>query len=205
MMMRASLRSAVVIACVVAAACAQRTAAWPAALADSLVILGHADEAGRDALGHAGVLGDTAGTLRMLRGDSARSRWLRRAVRERGWPGRTAVGDSAAEAAWLILQHSPFYDWQSEMLPTLQAMAARGELRPADLALFTDRVLVEHGKPQRYGSQFNPTGGRMVPFPIADPARVDSLRATVGLPPMAEYARMLGELNHLPVAWPPAP
>jgi hypothetical protein len=167
--------------------------------------MGREDQAGREALGQAMAAGDTATLLRSLRGDSARSLWLRRAVKKRGWPGRAAVGDSAAEAAWLILQHSPLYDWQEEMLPTLEALAARGEIRPGDLALFTDRVLVHRGRPQRYGSQFAVAGGRLVPSPIADVARVDSLRASVGLPPMAEYARMLGELYHLPVAWPPAP
>ena len=30
-------------------------------------------------------------------------------------------------------------------------------------------------------------------------------RAAVGLPPMAEYARLLAELYEMPVTWPPAP
>ena len=206
----------VAIACACAAACAggtaarpasppARSAAWSAALADSLVTLGREDQAGRDALGAAAARGDTATLLRSLRADSARSRWLRGAVRTRGWPLRAAVGDSTAAAAWLILQHSPLYDWQEEMLPTLESLASRGEIRPADLALFTDRVLVHRHQPQRYGTQFDMAGGRLVAFPIANLAQVDSLRATVGLPPMAEYVRMLHELYNLPVVWPPEP
>jgi hypothetical protein len=206
---------AAVFLCGIVAACAPRAvapaadrpsaAAWSAVMADSLSRLGREDQDGREALAQAATSGDTVTLLRSLRADSARSRWLRGAVRERGWPARAAVGDSAAEAAWLILQHTPFYDWQEEMLPTLEALAARGELRPADLALFTDRVLVHRGQPQRYGSQFSVAGGRLVPSPIADLPGLDARRAAVGLPPMAEYARMLGEMYSLPVAWPPAP
>ncbi len=179
--------------------------AWTAALADTLLRLGREDQDGREALARAAAAGDTATLRRSLRADSARSLWLRRAVREHGWPTRASMADSAAHVAWLILQHSPFYDWQGEMLPTLERLAARGELPPPDLALFTDRVLVHRGQPQRYGTQFDVAGGRLVPARIADLARLDALRAGVGLPPMAEYARMLGEMYGMPVAWPPAP
>jgi hypothetical protein len=69
--------------------------------------------------------------------------------------------------------------------------------------MFTDRVLVHRGKPQRYGSQFDFAGGRLVPAPIEDLPGLDARRAAIGLMPMAEYARMLGELYKIPVVWPP--
>lgn len=175
------------------------------ALVDTLLRLEAEDQAGREGLARAAAAHDTVALRESLRADSARSLWLRRVVRERGWPTRPAVADSASHAAWLILQHSPLYDWQGEMLPTLERLAAGGGLRRPDLALFTDRVLVHRGQPQRYGSQFNVDGGRLVPAPIADLPRVDARRAEVGLPPMADYVRLLGELYQLPVVWPPAP
>lgn len=178
--------------------------AWPTLLIDTLVRLGRDDQRGRAALGQAAAGRDTATLARAEAADSVRSAWLRRTVRVHGWPTRTAAGIAAAEAAWLILQHSPMYDWQADMLPTLERLAARGELPPPDLALLTDRVLVHRGEPQRYGSQFDLVDGRLVPARVADPAGLDARRAAVGLPPMAEYARMLGELYKLPVAWPPA-
>lgn len=178
---------------------------WSPALVDTLLRLGREDQSGRAALAQAAAAGDTATLKQSMRDDSARSVWLRRVVAGHGWPTRASTPDSAAGAAWLILQHSPFYDWQDEMLPTLQALAARGELPPADLALFTDRVLVHRGQPQRYGTQFSVAGGRLVPAPIADLAGVDARRAAVGLPPMADYVRMLGEMYQLPVVWPPPP
>lgn len=178
---------------------------WSTALVDTLVRLGREDQEGRAGLAQAAAAGDTATLKQSLRADSARSLWLRRVVREHGWPTRAGMADSAAHVAWLILQHSPFYDWQGEMLPTLEQLAARGELPPPDLALFTDRVLVHRGQPQRYGTQFNVAGGRLVPAPIADLPRLDARRAAVGLPPMADYVQMLGEMYQLPVVWPPSP
>jgi len=201
---------------VIAAACAAQTGArpsvpaagaagWSPALADTLLRLGREDQAGREGLARAAAAGDTATLRQSLRDDSARSVWLRRVVRAHGWPTRASTPDSAGGAAWLILQHTPFYAWQEEMLPTLQVLAARGALPPGELALFTDRVLVHRGQPQRYGTQFNVAGGRLVPAPIAGLGEVDARRAAVGLPPMADYVRMLGEMYQLPVVWPPLP
>lgn len=179
--------------------------AWSAVLVDTLVRLGREDQSGRAALAQAAATQDTATLFQSLRADTARSLWLRSVVREHGWPTRGSAGDSASHAAWLILQHSPFYDWQSEMLPTLEQLADSGELLRPDLALFTDRVLIHRGEPQRYGSQFDLVDGRLVPAPIADIPQLDARRAAMGLPPMAEYVRMLAELYKLPVVWPPAP
>jgi hypothetical protein len=167
--------------------------------------LGRDDQLGRAMLAQAVAAQDTATLFRSVRADSAHSRWLRRTLGEHGWPTRAIAGDSAVHVAWLILQHSPFSDWQAEVLPALEELAARGEVPRADLALFTDRVLVHGGQPQRYGSQFNVVNKQLVPFPVADLPRLDIRRAEVGLPPMTEYVRMLGEAAKLPVAWPPPP
>jgi hypothetical protein len=43
------------------------------------------------------------------------------------------------------------------------------------------------GRGQMFGTQFDwDAEGRMSPAPIADPSMVDSRRATLGLPPIAE-------------------
>ena len=154
-------------------------------------------------MGQAMASNDTGVIFPLMRADSARSRWLRAAVKSRGWPTRVAAGDSAADAAWLILQHSPLWDWQEEMLPMLEQLGSRGEMKPAEVALLTDRVLGHRGQPQRYGSQFSLVDGKLVAAPIADLPGLDARRASVGLPPMAEYVRVLGDVYKLPVVWPP--
>jgi hypothetical protein len=177
---------------------------WQGALLDTLIQHGREDQLGRAALAQAAAGNDTVTLLNTLRGDSARSAWLRTAAAEHGWPNRSRAGDSAAHAAWLILQHSPIVEWQDAMLPLLEQLADSGEVLRSDVATFADRLLVRRGEPQRYGSQFDVVNGRLVAALIAEPAQLDSLRASVGLPPIREYVKMLGEFYGLPVVWPPA-
>jgi hypothetical protein len=38
--------------------------------------------------------------------DAANTARMKRIVAERGWPGRSLVGDDGAQAAWLLVQHA---------------------------------------------------------------------------------------------------
>ncbi|MCP4246955.1 MAG: hypothetical protein GY778_07885, partial [bacterium] len=61
----------------------------------------------------------------------------------------------------------------------------------AALAYLTDRVLVQEGKPQRYGTQFFAKDGVFKLNPIEDEAYVDARRKEVGLGPLAEYVKQV--------------
>jgi hypothetical protein len=179
------------------------SAPWDGARVDTLLRFGREDQAGRDGLAQAAVAQDTATLFASMRADSARTRWLRAAVVRHGWPSRASAGASAQQAAWLILQHSPDTAWQAAMLPDLERLASGGEIPRDDVALLTDRILVHRGQPQRYGSQFDLVDGRLVPSPVEDLAGLDARRASVGMPPMAEYVRVLAEQMRVPAVWPP--
>jgi hypothetical protein len=174
-----------------------------AAQRDTLARFGAEDQAGRDSIAGAIAGNDTAFIKRMLRGDSARTRWLQRFVAEHGWPRRSIVGDTAAQAAWFIVQHSPVHEFQERMLPLLEQAADEGDVPRPDVAMLEDRVRIHRGEAQRYGTQFSVKDGKLVPDSIADLATLDSLRAAVGMPPIATYVRMLGEMYRMPVVWPP--
>jgi hypothetical protein len=124
-------------------------------------------------------------------------------VKDRGWPGRTLVGDDGAHAAWLILQHAPT-DVQRSMLPLVRAAVAKHDARASDLALLEDRVLADEGKPQRYGSQlaYPPQGGVPTLKPVDDPACVDIRRASVGLESLTLYLKRFGVEYTAPPAAP---
>jgi hypothetical protein len=72
------------------------------------------------------------------------------------------------------------------------------------MALLTDRVLVHDGQKQRYGSQFDVKDGKLVAQPVEDLSHLDARRASLGLPPMAEYVKLMHEMFKVPVVWPPA-
>lgn len=172
-------------------------------LRNELLRLAAEDQNGREGLMTAVARNDTATLFRFMRADSAHTRRLQQIVASHGWPTSALVGREAVAAAWLILQHSPDNPWQEEMLPTLERAAAAGDVSRTELAMFTDRLLVHQGKPQRYGNSFSMKNGRLVPDPIDDLAGLDARRSAIGLPPMAEYARELAEVYHVPVDWPP--
>jgi hypothetical protein len=104
-----------------------------------------------------------------------------------GWPDEQTVGKDGAEAAWLITQHaigSPAF--QRECLLLLQSSAEQGRVPRWHAAYLEDRIAMYEGRPQRYGTQWldDPVDGRIRPWKLADPERVNQLRAEVGLQPM---------------------
>ena len=110
-----------------------------------------------------------------------------------GWPGAALVGLQAADAAFLIVQHADLA-YQKTYLPMLEAAVAKQDALPHWAAMLKDRVLVGEGQPQIYGSQLHmPPGTTTWQLrPIADEARVDERRASVGLGPLADYLKEFG-------------
>jgi hypothetical protein len=172
------------------------------ALRQELLDLAREDQADRQGFSDAIKTHDPEYAKRLTANDAARTMRLKAIVADVGWPAATLVGRDGAEAVWLLLQHSEDSTWQKTMLPVVERAAAAGEIRRGDVALLTDRVLVRSGQPQRYGSSFSVVDGRLVADPIDDEDTVDSRRAQVGLPPMAEYARDLADMYKMPVEWP---
>lgn len=110
-----------------------------------------------------------------------------------GWPGNSLVGRSGSLAAFLVIQHADLATMQ-KYLPLMRQAAAKGELAKQNLALVEDRVLTFEDKPQLYGSQYRYSTATGQPefFPIADEAHVDERRASMGLEPLATYAKGFG-------------
>jgi hypothetical protein len=118
---------------------------------------------------------------------------LKAIIAEHGWPGRSLVGDDGAHAAWLIAQHAigdpPF---QRMALTLLREALARGEVPPAQPAFLEDRICLFEGRPQTYGTQFEPDDeGLPRPYPVADPEHVNERRRAVGLNTLEERTREL--------------
>jgi hypothetical protein len=124
--------------------------------------------------------------------DEDNTRWLADVVSARGWPGRTMAGEDGAAAAWLLAQHADRDPArQQAFLAALRGAAGQGEASSSHLAYLEDRVRVNAGQPQLYGTQFTVTGRDFGPRPIEDPQRLDERHAEAGLEPFADYkARM---------------
>jgi hypothetical protein len=121
--------------------------------------------------------------------DERNQREVRQIFSERGWLGTALVGQQAADAFWLLVQHFPALLEQA--LPLMQSAAERGELSKSMLAKSIDRVMTISGKPQIYGTQFKIVADAVEPFPIDDPAHLSERRAAMGLETYEEnLARM---------------
>ncbi|WP_414168796.1 DUF6624 domain-containing protein [Streptoverticillium reticulum] len=112
---------------------------------------------------------------------------LARIMAEHGWPTAQLVGEEAATSAWLIAQHA---DRQLDVQRrALRLMEQEDATPPRQMAFLRDRVLVNEGHKQVYGTQIAGVGkdGAPVPWPCEEPERVDELRAGVGIEPFGEY------------------
>lgn len=131
--------------------------------------------------------------------------WLESVVDEHGWPTTTMVGAEAAAAACRLLQHMDgSMDFRHRCLREMTAAAQRDDVPLQDVAYVTDALRLLEGQPQLYGTKFELRGGEFVPCPLTDPDGVDELRASMGMPPLAEYAEMIRQrFGH--TTPPPAP
>lgn len=183
-------------------ACAPGGAAAPSvsdpALQDALLRRVAADQAVRDTFATqlratGTITPELAASMRAV--DSANLAWLKPQLRQHGFPSRRAVGKEGVQAAALLVQHADADPaFQAEVLPLLEAAFRAGEVPGQEVAMLTDRVAKARGRPQRYGTQTTIVDGRVIFDPIDDSAGVDTRRAAMGLPPLAEYKAALDSL-----------
>jgi hypothetical protein len=121
-------------------------------------------------------------------GDEERADRLQEIVDEFGWPTFDLVGRKGATAAWLIAQHADFdVEFQEQMLDLMRPEVEAGNADASEQAYLVDRVAVNRGELQTYGTQMGCVDGKAVSGSIRDEATVDERRAEVGLQPLAEY------------------
>ncbi len=123
--------------------------------------------------------------------DRENTEYLKELIGKNGWPKKSVIGDEAARAAWLLAQHADHDpDFQENCLKLMKELPD-GEVDPAKVAYLEDRVLVNRGQPQIYGTQFYQDGEYFGPRPITDVETLDERRAAVGLGPFKDYEAMM--------------
>jgi hypothetical protein len=126
--------------------------------------------------------------------DQVRTDRLREITEEHGWPGSDLVGVDGASAAWVIAQHSDLDpEFQQEALELMRPAVEAGLADPTELAYLEDRVALNSGGEQIYGTQIGCVDGVPQPAPLADPETVDERRAEAGMEPIDEYLATLNE------------
>ncbi|MCH7905058.1 MAG: hypothetical protein IH944_10905 [Armatimonadetes bacterium] len=127
--------------------------------------------------------------------DKANRERLKEIVAEHGWPTYALVGATAAHAAWLLVQHSDRdIEFQKKCLALMEPLVEKNQVGKSDFAYLWDRVAVNGGKKQRYGTQIESKDGKWQPKPVEDPKNLDKRRAEVGLSTMSYYLKMFEQL-----------
>jgi hypothetical protein len=124
--------------------------------------------------------------------------WLRQVIAERGWPGRSLVGEDGVDAAWLILQHAGSgvasigtpenLEFQSSCVPLLRQAVEAGEAHPRHLAHIVDNLRMRAGRSPEYAvlaSAFTAENGRVSLTSDLDPIAIDEKRREIGLAELA--------------------
>lgn len=135
---------------------------------------------------------------RIHEADIAHTDRLKEIVNAIGWPTAELVGPTAAQGAFLVIQHAGHDTaFQNRCLGMMVDLVNDSKLPAPYVALLTDRIRMFKGQPQLFGTQmtfsFDDKGGvHAVPsIPIEDIGNLDSRRAMMNMPPHDHFARML--------------
>jgi hypothetical protein len=118
----------------------------------------------------------------MHRIDSSNQAWVIDKLQEYGWPEKNKVGDNAARAVFLVVQHAELPVIET-YYPQLQALADRKEASAVHAAMMLDRMLMYQGKKQIYGTQASGQlreDGSWVIWPVENPESINERRKAVG-------------------------
>lgn len=94
-------------------------------------------------------------------------------IKNYGYPTQKMIGAKGMSDFWLLIQHQD-YD-----LKLQEECSKNCDFSPENKAYLVDRILVNNGLKQRYGTQLNQ--------PIEDQKNVDERRKSVGLESLAQY------------------
>ncbi len=127
--------------------------------------------------------------------DKQNAEKLKEIIEKEGWPTIDKVGRAASNAAWLIAQHADHDPaFQAKCLDLMKK--EKDSVNPKNIAYLEDRVRVNTGRPQLYGTQFFTDEYAVFKAQaIEDPENLDRRREEVGLNSFAEYEKQIQRLN----------
>lgn len=121
--------------------------------------------------------------------------------RQYGFPGIDMVGKDGSNHFWLLVQHSDkFPEFQVKVLKAMKKEVKKQNANPNNYAYLYDRVQVNAGKKQLFGTQVtyqaNTTGRAFPKIGLIDSANVDKIRKEYTLSPLKEYLNQMTEMHY---------
>ncbi len=101
-----------------------------------------------------------------------------------GMPTLKEVTQKHMNAIWLALQHTD-KKIRKKYFPQIKKAVENGDLSKQQYALMIDRILMDEGKPQIYGSQIK--NGKL--YKLENPEMVNERRKKMGMKPIEDYLK----------------
>lgn len=124
---------------------------------------------------------------------------LEKIVQQYGYPGFKQVGKKSSNNFWLLVQHADAHpEFQRKILKLMQAEVKHKNASPVNYAYLTDRIAMNAGQPEEYGTQVVYEGdglGKAVPKSLRDPKNVNKRRADIGMEPLENYLGMMTKMH----------
>lgn len=128
--------------------------------------------------------------------DASSQKYLSRLLETYDWIDRKRFGKKVSDRAWLLAQHADNDPgFQVMVLGRMEAYLETKGVSRENYAFLWDRVAVNTGQLQRYGTQpdWNCVDGKMQLQPMEDPLNVDERRSQMGMGPVAKSLERMSQ------------
>lgn len=124
--------------------------------------------------------------------DTVHNYKIKTIIEKYGYPTQKLIGEKAMNSFWLLIQHQDYdLDLQEDCLKYC-------DFEPKDYAHLTDRILMNKGEKQIYGTQFKLISkGKITLHPIKDRKNVNKLRKQMGLKKTEDHVKKYLKMNGL--------
>lgn len=120
---------------------------------------------------------------------------LKEMIKEFGFPTHELIGKVAMRGVFFIIQHADGdKEWQESQLTNIELGIEKGDFSKKDYAYLYDRIKVNHGQQQRYGTQFLKVDREKQIAELRDTENLGNLnqrRRETGLMPIELYKKLI--------------
>jgi len=123
---------------------------------------------------------------------------LKQIFDKHGFVGFDLAGEEGSQNFWLMVQHSDHTpEFQNEVLSKMRIEVEKQNAKPSNYGLLVDRVKLNSGQAQVYGTQvdYNFDIAQAFPKNLADSANVNQRRKSIGLGPLEDYLNDMSKAN----------